>query len=203
MERVRFFDDLAERWDAVCDVQRVAASIRAGLLVMGINPGEHVVDVGCGTGTLLRCLLDVLGPGGRVHAVDISPRMIDKARAKIDDPRVSFAVTSAARLPVLDSSVDRIFCFSCWPHIDQPEPVLAEWARALRPGGVVSIWHADGRDIINGIHRNAGAAVADDILAPAEALAALLGCHGFDVYEVIDTPTEYRVSAIRGAGRAS
>ncbi|MCU0610756.1 MAG: class I SAM-dependent methyltransferase [Candidatus Eisenbacteria bacterium] len=201
MERVRFFDDLADRWDDVCDIKRVAASIRAGLAGMGIRPSECIVDIGCGTGTLLRCLLDVLGPEGRVHAVDISPRMIERARAKIVDPRVSFTVTSADRLPVPDASVDRVFCFSCWPHIDQPEPVLAEFARVLRAGGTVSIWHADGKEIINGIHQNAGEAVASDVLEPGEELAGLLRDRGFDVREVIDVPSEYRVSATRGAGR--
>jgi len=203
MDRARFFDDLADRWDGICDIERVAASLHAGLAGMAINPSEHIVDIGCGTGTLLRCLLEVLGPEGAVHAVDISPRMIERARAKITDPRVSFAVTSADRLPTPDASVDRVFCFSCWPHIDEPVVVLAEFRRVLRPGGSLHVWHVDGRETINGIHRSAGDAVANDTLEPADELANLLNDQEFDVHEVIDTPTEYRVSATLSAGRES
>lgn len=203
MDRVEFFDDLADRWDEICDIGRVAASLRAGLAGMHIRFDECLVDVGCGTGTLLRCLLDSLGPEGRVHAVDISPRMIERARAKIADPRVSFTVTSADRLPVPDASVDRVFCFSCWPHFDAPAEALAEFERVLRPGGTLHVWHVDGREAINGIHKNAGEAVARDVLEPGEELAALLRGQRFDVYEVIDTPHEYRVFATRGAGRKS
>ncbi len=197
LSRVQFFDERADRWGE--DRARVE-SLREGLARLGIGPSEAILDVGCGTGTLVSCLLDLLGPSGRVHAIDISPRMIAKASSMVADPRVSFALTSADRLLLPSSSVNRIFCLSCWPHLDDPEACLDEFARVLRPAGRLHIWHLVGRDTVNMIHRRAGGAVGNDTLEPAEDLARLLDTRGFEVYELVDVPQACPISAVRRGG---
>ncbi len=155
------------------------------------------------TGVLLGVLLERLGPAARVEAVDLAPRMIARASVKHPDARVRFHVAGAARLPLPDASVDRAVCFSVWPHLHDPDAVIAELERVLRPGGTVHVWHVDGRETIDAIHRGAGEAVGDDRLEPADALAGRFRRRGFTVTEAVDTADTYRVTAVSSAPEAS
>jgi SAM-dependent methyltransferase len=97
-----------------------------------------VLDVGCGPGVLEPHLLD---RGCRVHAVDLSSRMLVKAQEAIalrpDRTRVSFLAASAESLPFADAAFDAVACIgvvSYWPDLPRG---LKEIARVLRPGGTL------------------------------------------------------------------
>jgi len=139
--RIAFFDAMADNWDSWDDLALLAKRMAAGLSHFGVKPHETVVDVGCGTGNLTTAILAALGGTGKVVAVDISPRMIEVARVKVRDARVTWHVGTAESLPVASASVDRIICFSVWPHLVDHQATLAEFARVLRPGGFLHIWH--------------------------------------------------------------
>ena len=192
-----YFDSIADRWDGWMDMERIHARIEDGLQRFGVGGAEHVLDAGCGTGNLTYKLLEVLSDTGHVTAVDVSPRMIELANEKIPDSRASFAVADIAKLPFENGELDRAICFSMWPHVSQPEAALKEMWRALKPMGRLHIWHIDSRETINHVHANAGEAVHDDVLIPAEELADLVRNAGFDVQEIIDTDTEYLVNAVK------
>ena len=198
--RVEFFDGIAEKWDGWEDLPALAGKLAAGLDEMGVGPGEVVLDVGCGTGNLTRALLAHLSPAGRVVAVDISPRMIAVARAKVADARVAWHAVDARRLPLADASCDRVICYSVWPHFDDREAVAGELRRVLRPGGHLHVWHLSARARINDIHAGAGPAVRHDVLAPVGETAALLAGAGFDVVTADETAERYLVSAVKPAG---
>lgn len=103
----------------------------------------------------------------------------------------------AEALPVPNGVLDRVICFSVWPHFEVPTQVAAELWRVLKPGGVLDVLHVDGRETINRIHADAGGAVASDVLPPADVLAGLLSGVGFRPRELADDPDRYRVSVIR------
>jgi len=64
--------------------------------VLDAKPGEHVLDVGCGTGTTTLAIADAVGTTGSVVGCDISATMIDAARARAKDHRqVSLAIADA------------------------------------------------------------------------------------------------------------
>ncbi len=151
-----YFDSIADKWDGWMDMDSINRRISAGLSRFGITAGECVLDVGCGTGNLTRKLLERLDESGRVMAVDVSPQMIELAKAKNPDPRSVFHVADVCCLPVEDRSLDRVLCFSMWPHVEEPEKALLEIKRVLKPGGFLHIWHIDSRETINHIHANAG-----------------------------------------------
>ena len=73
-EKLKYFDELASRWDGFTDHNRVRASLRVELDRMHLLPDEHVVDLGCGTGNLTAVLLVDSGPG------QSSPRWISLRR---------------------------------------------------------------------------------------------------------------------------
>lgn len=195
-----YFDSIADQWDGWMDMNRINAQIEKGLARFGVRGGECVLDVGCGTGNLTRKLLEHLDERGRVIAVDVSPRMVELAREKNPDTRAGVYTADVTNLPVEAAGLDRVICFSMWPHVAAPQAALLEIKRVLKPGGLLHIWHIDSRETINHIHAHAGEAVQDDVLIPAENLAALAIEAEFQVQEVIDSDSEYLVSAKKQAG---
>jgi demethylmenaquinone methyltransferase/2-methoxy-6-polyprenyl-1,4-benzoquinol methylase len=197
--RSAYFDAIADKWDGWDDLVVLQRRMSDGLAELGLGAQEIVLDVGCGTGNLTQALLARLGDAGKVIAVDISPRMIEVARAKVRDPRVAWHVAEADRLPLEAQSCDRIVCFSVWPHFPDQDAVCRELARVLRPGGCLHVWHLNARQKINEIHAGAGEAVRGDLLLPATETAAKLVSTGLQVTTVLDTAEQYLVSASKSA----
>jgi ubiquinone/menaquinone biosynthesis C-methylase UbiE len=199
MKRSEYFDQMADRWDQIHGNGHKAGQtrglLRKGLRTFGVGPAERVVDLGCGTGVLLGCLLGHLGSRGRVHAVDFAPRMIARAKKKHPDERVDFLVADAGAIPVPDASVDRVVCFSAWPHFPDPDAVIRELRRILKPGGRLHVWHTSSREKINDIHRNVHQAVCRDMLEPAGQLSERISKAGLTVEEQRDDEDAYLVTA--------
>ncbi|WP_156222226.1 class I SAM-dependent methyltransferase [Actinomadura litoris] len=121
--------------NAAFDIDRpVVAEILGGLA-----PGE-ALDAACGTGRYAR---DLVGRGHRVIGVDSSPDMLDRARASV--PEAEFRLGDLHRLPVDGGAADVIVCALALTHVADLGPVMAEFARVLRPGGhlVISDVHPE------------------------------------------------------------
>ena len=194
-EKIRFFDGIAEKWDAWEDLDALAIKFSQGLDEIGLGADERVVDVGCGTGNLTRAILGKLSPAGRIFAIDCSSAMVAMARRKIEDPRISWFVDDATRLPMDDGSVDRVICCSVWPHLENSQFFAKEVKRVLRVGGRMHVWHLSGRETINDTHATAGEAVRRDILVPAEQTAGLLKRSGLVPTTIVDDDQRYLVTA--------
>ncbi|MBW3663701.1 MAG: class I SAM-dependent methyltransferase [Actinobacteria bacterium] len=111
-------------------------------------PGhDRALEIGCGVGRICRALADRFDT---VIGVDISPRMIERARELVPDDRVRFIVGDGASLgPVEDASVDVVLSYTVFQHIPDPTIVAAyirEAARVLRPGGLLVVqWNGQPR----------------------------------------------------------
>ena len=190
-----YFDSIADKWDGWQDETAMHPVLRTGLRNFGLRPDETVLDLGCGTGILTRALLAELGPQGRVHAVDIAPNMLEKARRQTSDDRVAFIETHAAALPLENHSIHRVVCYSTWPHITDVSGALTELHRVLRPGGMLHIWHTAGRETINGIHTGAGGPIGDHLLVPVAELATVAKQHGYAIVATEDHDAGYLLTA--------
>ncbi|WP_127933180.1 class I SAM-dependent methyltransferase [Nonomuraea polychroma] len=104
-------------------------------------PAGVALDAACGTGRLAAYLA---GRGHRVLGVDSSPDMLARARERV--PQGEFHLGDLNRLPLPDDAVDLVVCSLALTHVPALDPVLAEFARVLRPGGqvVISDIHPDG-----------------------------------------------------------
>ncbi len=95
----------------------------------GREPGV-ALDAACGTGRFAEFLARL---GHQVIGIDSSPDMLAHARRRVPDGE--FHVAELDRLPLPDDSADVIVCSLALVHVPRLEPVLAEFARVLRPGG--------------------------------------------------------------------
>jgi arsenite methyltransferase len=107
-----------------------------------LEPGEHVLDLGSGAGTDSLIAAQMVGDGGRVTGVDMTPEMLAKARRAADEmnaDNAEFVETEAERLPFPDESFDVVISNGVIDLIPDKDAVFAELFRVLRPGGRMQI----------------------------------------------------------------
>lgn len=100
-----------------------------------IQPGERVIDVGCGTGFLL---LGAARRSAQVVGVDVTPAMLAEAKRRVDEAgltNVTLREASAEALPFADLRFDVALNRLTLHHVGNPGRVLSEIHRVLRPGG--------------------------------------------------------------------
>jgi ubiquinone/menaquinone biosynthesis C-methylase UbiE len=105
---------------------------------LGIRPGEMVADVGAGTGYYTVRLAQRVGPAGRVYATDVQPEMLALLESRLAREHVSGVKTVLATdhdsgLP--ESTMDLILLVDVYHELSQPQLVLRQLRRALKPGG--------------------------------------------------------------------
>ena len=109
---------------------------------MGLQPGDTVADVGCGSGYYARRMARRVQPGGTVYCEDIQPEMLDIMRERAADEGVTGieAVLGTPTDPKLPAgTVDWIIIADVYHEMSAPEPMLAGIRRALAPGGRVAL----------------------------------------------------------------
>ncbi|WP_380176451.1 class I SAM-dependent methyltransferase [Kineococcus sp. DHX-1] len=133
----RCWDEQAATFDEAADHGLRDPAVRrawSDLLLPLLPPAAVVADLGCGTGTLSVLVAEA---GHDVHGVDLSPRMVDSARAKAAAAGVPahFRVGDAADPAFEPGSVDVVLARHVLWAFEEPADVLGTWTHLLRPGG--------------------------------------------------------------------
>lgn len=113
----------------------------------GIRAGWHVLDAGCGGGTFLPALAELVGPRGRVSAIDLAAEHVPLAARQgsgVGCP-VDVRQGSLLRLPYPDATFDAVWCANTVQYLDDDELRLAlsELSRVVRDGGLVAVKDVD------------------------------------------------------------
>jgi len=109
---------------------------------LALEPGQKVLDVACGPGTVARAAARRVGPSGRVTGADFSPAMLAIGRGKppVDGGApIEYLEGPADKLDVADDDVDVVTCQHGLQFFPDRPAALAEMRRVLRPSGRVGI----------------------------------------------------------------
>jgi len=137
----------------------------------GIEAGNRVLDIACGTGVVTRDIATITGPDSLPVGLDLSPGMLAVAHSL--QPKIDWRQGDACRLPFADDGFDRVVCqFGLMFFADRVR-ALAEMRRVLRPAGrlAVAVWagleHNPGyAEKVQVLEQIAGPAAADALRAP-------------------------------------
>lgn len=99
-----------------------------------LGEGKNVLEIGCGQGVGTRLIKEYFKPAA-IHAIDLDPKMIQRAKRKVGDDHIAFEVGDASKLRFKDASFDAIFDFGIIHHIPNWRDALKELHRLLKPDG--------------------------------------------------------------------
>ena len=113
--------------------------------LLKVQPGDRVLDAGCGTGDDARAIAALVAPGGCVVGIDSSETMIDAAqnRRRDNGVPVEFRTGDVHRLAFEDGVFDAARADRVFQHLDDPQRALAELIRVTRPDGRIVVADTD------------------------------------------------------------
>lgn len=111
----------------------------------GIEPGQRVLEIGCGSGAYTTFVARAVGPDGKVEALDIQPAMLKQLEKKLNLPEnqdiknIRTHLANAYELPFEDGSIDLVYLITVLPEIPDQGKALAEIKRVLRSDGILAV----------------------------------------------------------------
>lgn len=121
------------------------ATNSAGYLLSSLQPHMHILDVGCGPGTITIDFATLV-PQGQVTGLEPTPGILEQARANASQrgvDNVRFVVGSAYALDFPDATFDVVHAHQLLQHLGDPIQALREMRRVTKPGGFVAVREAD------------------------------------------------------------
>jgi SAM-dependent methyltransferase len=144
MSETLFDEAGSRRMEALYLTPDVVAQREHVLAALALQPGEQVVDLGCGPGLLALDMLDRIGDRGALQGIDLSPSMLALARRRCGAwQNANFQEGDVSALPYGDASFDAGVCTQVYEYVANLDVALRELYRVLRPGGRAVIVDTD------------------------------------------------------------
>jgi arsenite methyltransferase len=133
---MHYTGELAQIQQAASQTADYAARRAAAFAGLAPRAGEHILEVGCGSGLFIKQVAEAVGPSGRAHAVDVSKDQIAVARSTCSGlSTVELRVASALDLPYSAGAFDAVASIQVLEYIDDVDRALRELRRVLIPTG--------------------------------------------------------------------
>lgn len=143
-----FFDSLAETWD---DFEEIPKDFINELISsLGIKKGDKVLDLACGTGIITGLIHDITGVD--VDAIDLSQKMIEKAKIKYKDCSWAHFYKDDFLNTNLVGKYNFIVIYNAYPHFIKPTVLSENLAKHLYSNGKFAIVHSFSRERLNAHH---------------------------------------------------
>ena len=120
----------------------MAEEIRIARLLLGLGPGDRVLDIACGPGNFSRAFAAAVGDSGLVVGLDASTTMLQRGAADLrrsGSENLTLVRGDATALPFIDRGFDAVCCFAALHLFADPFAGLDEMARVLAPGGRIAL----------------------------------------------------------------
>jgi len=134
---------IQEHYDTIADIYDLHYDQRRGRCyhthisthLMDVLPkGGKLLDIGCGTGLFVERYLE---DGGSAIGLDISRKMIDRAKRRCTI--CDYMVATGEKIPFCDNSFDAVASLLAFSYVKDPESMMREAYRVLKPGGAIAI----------------------------------------------------------------
>jgi ubiquinone/menaquinone biosynthesis C-methylase UbiE len=108
---------------------------------VGVEPGFHVLDFGCGPGSYIVPLVKLVGESGKIYALDVHPLAIQRVQDIASKKQLANVETilSDCQTGLPDNSLDAVLLYDAFHHLSDPNGVLKELHRVLKPDGILSL----------------------------------------------------------------
>jgi SAM-dependent methyltransferase len=191
--RIAFFNQHAPTWDQNGeDTVQVLHQLETLRTRLGLQPGQDLLELGCGTGRLTQWLADCVRPG-QVIAADFSPAMLAQAQAR--RAAADYWLLDICAPPRGADLFEVVFCFNAFPHFRDKPQALKSIFQLLKPGGRLIILHLAGSAHLNHFHAQLADPVCHDHLPPADAWPGLTREAGLQLLSVTDEPELFLLNA--------
>ena len=156
---------------------------------------HRILDLGCGKGIISKRLVD--RNHGEVVALDLSSKMIELAKANIQDDRVSF-INKDFYEYIDDKKFDAIVCFDAYPHFMDVDGFVKKAYELLNKDGLLAVIHDIGRPALNEHHKRSAGAVSRLLKEPSKEVEPFLKL--FKPIELYENDHEYKMVMIKKEG---
>ncbi|MBA2708144.1 MAG: methyltransferase domain-containing protein, partial [Gemmatimonadaceae bacterium] len=137
-------EQTSKRLEAAYNAPEIVRRRALARAALGAQPGDRVLDLGCGPGFYVTELLDEVGPKGSVVGVDMSADMLAIARHRASGcSNAEFFEAEATTLPFDGGQFDAAISVQVFEYVKDTVAGLAEVHRVLKPGGRIVVWDSD------------------------------------------------------------
>ncbi len=197
MTNREFFDSMADQWDNIAfhDMDKIQKIVN----LLDLRHSKNILDIGCGTGILLPFLKKNIPYDGKIIALDISSKMIERAREKYGNDQIEYICKDFFEYDSKEG-YDYAIAYSCLPHFVERRKFLLKAKEMLRKDGKLVIAHSESREKINCHHREMKSDIEFKDLERIEELSTLGKEIGLNVIRTIDTEEMYVLEMTLGQG---
>lgn len=190
-----YFNSKATSWDS--QVNHDMSKVQHIMDLIGIREGDHVLDVGTGTGVTIPVLRSLVGDQGKITAIDEAEKMIEVAQSKYNHPNVEFVVGDVLGTTFQNHSFDGIVCYSMFPHFENKRIAVITLAKLLKKNGKLVICHSQSRDAINNLHKDLDGPVREDRLPSIDVFKEMFSDADLNLSVEIDSEEMFVVIGTR------